>query len=300
MRTRLCQFYSDGVRLEGLLQTPDEWGSGQTARPVIVLCSGFQGLKELIPAKLWGPLIDVGYACFAFDYRGFGTSDGERGRLIPTEQVADVRHALTFLQQQPEVDPHALGLIGWGFGGGIAVQAAARDERARTVACLNGIGDAGRAVRDSRPYVDWLAIQDRIATDRVQRVLTGTSQLVSPWEVVPLDPATRANVEEDMYGRHPRFGVDISLQSAEAYYAFRPEQVVWRISPRPLLIVHGARNALHPIDEARHLYARARSPKTLIELPEGQHLDWIQPGSPLYQATIPQIVHWFQQHLPVT
>lgn len=298
MRTRRCEFYSDGIRLEGLLQLPE--GAPHDGRyPAIVLCSGFQGLKELIPAKLWGPLTEAGYACFAFDYRGFGTSDGERGRVQPQEQVEDIRNAVTFLQQQPEVERERIGLVGWGFGGGVVVQAAAEDARVRAVACLNGVGDAGRAVRDSRTYTDWLGIQDRIAEDRVRRVLTGQSKKVSPWDVVPLDAVTRARVDGDMYRRFDAFGVEVTLQSAEAYYAFRPELVVDRISPRPILIVHGVRNALHPIDEARSLYAHAREPKELIEIPEGHHLDWIEPGHPLYLATIPRIVDWFRQHLPV-
>ncbi len=298
MRTARCEFYSDGIRLEGLLQLPEDT-SHDGARAVILLCSGYQGLKELIPAKLCGPLTDAGYACFAFDYRGFGTSQGERGRVQPREQVEDIRNAITFLQQRPEVSRERIGLIGWGFGGGVVVQAAAEDARVRAVACLNGIGDAGRAVRDSRPYADWLSIQDRIAEDRIRRVLTGQSQKVSPWDVVPLDAVTRVRVDEDMYARFDAFGVEVTLQSAEAYYAFRPELVADRISPRALLIVHGARNALHPIDEAHSLYAHAREPKELLEIPEGHHLDWIEPGHPLYLTTIPRIVTWFRQHLPV-
>jgi alpha-beta hydrolase superfamily lysophospholipase len=299
MHTRRCEFYSDGIRLEGLFQLPDG-ASHNGCRAVILLCSGFQGLKGLIPAKLWGPLTDAGYACFAFDYRGFGTSAGERGRVQPREQVEDLRNAITFLQQQSELSRERIGLVGWGFGGGVAVQAAAEDARARAVACLNGVGDAGRAVRDSRTHADWLAIQDRIAEDRVRRVLTGQSQKVSPWDVVPLDSVTRVRVDEDMYRRFEAFGVEVTLQSAEAYYAFRPELAADRISPRPLLIVHGVRNGLHSIHEARSVYAHAREPKELIEIPEGHHLDWIEPGHPLYRVTIPRIVTWFRQHLPVS
>jgi uncharacterized protein len=297
MQTRPYEFYSDGIRLEGLLQLPDG-APGDGRLPVIILCSGFQGLKELIPAKLWGPLTEAGYACFSFDYRGFGGSEGERGRVQPREQVEDIRNAITFLQQQPELDRGRIGLVGWGFGGGIVVQAAAEDSRIQAVACLNGIGDAGRAVRGSRSQADWLAIQDRIAQDRVHRVMTGQSQKVSPWDVVPLDPVTRLRVDEDMYARFDAFGVEVTLQSAEAYYAFHPEFAVDRISPRPLLIVHGVQNGLHPIDEARSLYAYAREPKELIEIPEGHHLDWIEPGHPLYLSTIPRIIAWFGQHLP--
>src|SRR5690349_190200 len=103
MRSTPMQFYSDGIRLDGVLQLPEVTGNGRRYR-VVVLCSGFQGLKEIIPAKLWGPFTAAGFACFAFDYRGFGTSDGARGRVIPREQVEDVRNAVTLVQQVPEVD----------------------------------------------------------------------------------------------------------------------------------------------------------------------------------------------------
>jgi hypothetical protein len=115
--------------------------------------------------------------------------------------------------------------------------------------------------------------------------------------VVPLDPTTRANVDDDMYGRHERFGVEVTLQSAEAYYGFRPEEVVGRLSPRPLLLVHGAQNPLHPIEEAYRLYCRAGEPKQLIELPTAQHLDWIQPGNPHFAETVSRIIAWLAAQL---
>jgi pimeloyl-ACP methyl ester carboxylesterase len=297
MQTQHLSFYSDGIRLDGILQLPNDVRDGER-RPVVILCSGFQGLKELIPAKLWGPFVAAGFACFCFDYRGIGTSAGERGRIIPAEQVADVRNAVTFVQRQVAVDPERVGLVGWGFGGGIVVQAAAEDERVGAVACLNGIGDGGRAVRSTRSDADWRAVQAMIAEDRVERVLTGRSRLVSPWVVVPLDPHTRENVDEDMYGNHPRFAQsDVSLQSAEAYYGFRPERAAGQISPRPLLIVHGVQNALHPIEEAQSLYQHAGEPKELIELPTAHHLDWIQPGDSVYRDMAPRIVEWFETRL---
>lgn len=296
MRTRECSFYSDGVRLDGILQCPDG-DPPQGGFPAIIVCSGYQGLKELIPGKLWGSITDAGFACFAFDYRGFGTSDGESGRLIPMEEVADVSNAFTWLTQQTEVNADRIGLIGWGFGGGIVVQATADDQRVRAVACLSGIGDGGRAVRDSRPYSDWLALQDRLAEEQVERVMTGHATRVSPWDIVPLEPDTRSDVDREMYAKHERFGIDMFLYSAAAYYAFKPEQVAARISPRPLLIVHGTHNRLHPIDEARSLYAHAQEPKTLVELPGATHLNWIEPDHELFVPSMRSITQWFDQAL---
>ncbi len=293
MRTRECAFYSDGIRLDGILQCPDgEAPAG--GFPAIIVCSGYQGLKEWIPPKMWSDLTRAGFACFTFDYRGFGTSDGEPGRLIPMEQVEDVDNAFTWLTRQEDIDPERIGLIGWGLGGGIAVQAAADNPRIRAIACLNGIGDGGRAVRDSRSYADWLALQERLAEERVQRVMTGRATRVSPWEIVPLDPDTRTGVDRESDAMHKHLGIDMFLYSAAAYYAFRPERAAERISPRPLLIVHGAQNRLHPIDEARSLYAHAREPKALIELPGAAHLDWIEPDHPLHAPAMRSITEWFE------
>ncbi|MBI3709787.1 MAG: alpha/beta fold hydrolase, partial [Proteobacteria bacterium] len=177
MKTRAVEFFSDGIRLEGMIQTADGLKTGER-RPVVLICSGLHGLKEWVPARWWPQLIDAGYSCFAFDYRGFGSSDGTRGRMIPREEIADVRNAITFLQQQPEIDPARIALIGWGLGGGIVIATAAEDPRIRAVVCANGAGDYGRTVRDAVTYPRWLRWQERIAADRVARVLTGASAMV--------------------------------------------------------------------------------------------------------------------------
>lgn len=54
---------------------------------------------------------------------------------------------------------------------------------------------------------------------------------------------------------------------------------------------------LHSIGKARSLYAHAREPKELIVLPTAHHLDWIQPGDPIYVGTVPRIVAWLGRQL---
>lgn len=59
------------------------------------------------------------------------------------------------------------------------------------------------------------------------------------------------------------------IQSAVPPYD--PREYVERISPRPLLVLHGEYDPLIPLSHARELYARAREPKDLIVLPRGSH-----------------------------
>lgn len=41
----------------------------------------------------------------------------------------------------------------------------------------------------------------------------------------------------------------------------------------PLLIIHGMRDPVIPVDMGRRLYALAREPKRIVEFPEGRHID---------------------------
>src|SRR3972149_11343255 len=74
-------FYSDGLPLAGVLFLPDAPGP----HPGIILCHGFTGVKELILPDYANRFADAGYAALAFDYRGFGESEGPRGRRLPWE-----------------------------------------------------------------------------------------------------------------------------------------------------------------------------------------------------------------------
>ncbi len=54
------------------------------------------------------------------------------------------------------------------------------------------------------------------------------------------------------------------------YGALRPVAVVEKLAPRPLLIIHGTRDAVTPVAHAHHLYDAAGAPKELW-IAEGAH-----------------------------
>ena len=299
---RPVTFYSDGIRLEGVILTPQGARPGER-RPTVLINSGLFGLKEWVPARWWPQFLEAGFTCMAFDYRGFGASDGERGRIFPEEEIRDVINAVTFLREQPEVDPHAIGTMGWGLGGGIVISAAARDARVAAVASVNGPGDVGRVTRDGVPYAAWLDLQDRLVADRVQRVITGESRRI-PYQEITYPDGTferdAGQLRKDMSELGTEPTPEFTLESADAYYAFRPELEVASVSPRPVLIVHGTRNRYMPIDEARRVYELAREPKTLMEIEGAEHLEWIDVESEYYRPNVDKVVRWFTQALART
>lgn len=66
-------------------------------------------------------LIESGYNVFAFDYRGYGRSEGSPSR---EGVIADARAAYRYARTIPEVDPERIVLFGQSMGGQLAIHAA--------------------------------------------------------------------------------------------------------------------------------------------------------------------------------
>lgn len=284
MQGRPVTFFSSGLRLDGDLYLPDG-EPGADGWPAVIACSGYQGLKGLHPARFARALTPLGYACLAFDYRGFGWSEGERGRLVPQEQVEDIRSGVSLLETLDDIDADRIGLIGWALGGGVVVQEAADDPRVRTVVAINGIGDGARATRYAHSEESWRDLEERIAADRRERAMHARSELVDPFLVVRLDEVTQGYVDAELFTT-TGFGSKVTLESAEALLRFRPEECVHRIAPRPLLLVHGAENELHSPDEAHALFERAGEPKRMVLLEGLGHTEWMFDDHPDFRALI--------------
>lgn len=281
---RQVTFFSEGLRLDGELFLPSSLAAGERRKAVIPL-SGYQGLKGLQPARFARALVPLGYVCLAFDYRGFGRSEGLRGRLVPQEQVEDARAAISFMETVPEVDAGAISLIGWALGGGVAIVTTADDARVRCVVAMNAIGDGERSVRFMHDEASFQALTDRVRADRRRRSIDGKSELVHPFDIVRLDSLTKEYVDAELYPE-PGFGSEVSLESADLLFRFRPAAVVERIAPRPLLLVHGQDNRLHSVDESHDLYARAGEPKRLVLLEGSGHTDWMFDDHPVFRHVI--------------
>lgn len=290
-------FFSEGCRLAGLLYTPDNLAPGEK-RPAVVLCVGYTYLKELVMPDLAKVLSRAGYVALLFDYRGFGESEGPRWRLMPQEQVADIRAALTFVADQPQVDPTALAVVGISLGGSHAITAGALDRRVGAVVAIEPMGNGERWLRSLRRYSEWLDFQARLAGDRSQRVRTGQSVRVDPMDIVLPDPDSRTFLEAVLQ-EFPQMKCDLSLETADALIEYSPEAVVERIAPRPVLFIHGENDHLVPVDESRHLFKRAGEPRRLETIAGMGHFDWVLTNSPGFSQVAEMMTRFLQEFLPV-
>lgn len=265
MEKQVVHFYSEGSRLEGDLFLPSDLQRGEK-RPGIVLCHGFTGLRELILPEYAKVFTDAGYASLTFDYRGFGGSEGQKWRLIPLEQIDDIRNAITFLQAQDTVDAERIGVWGTSFGGGHAPYVAGVDSRVKVAVGQVGFADGERFINDVRSYGERVELRQLLEADRRQRVLTNAGAKLDPLELSLRDPQSRAFVPQALKA-YPQMRCELSWETAEKTLEYKPIDVVERIAPRALLLIGAEKDSICPIEGYQKLYERAKEPKKLIMYP---------------------------------
>ena len=289
-------FYSEGIRLDGLVYTPADLAPGER-RPGLVLCVGYTYLKSLVMPDIARVLNEAGYIAMIFDYRGFGDSEGERWRLIPQEQVNDTRAALTYLASLPQVDEDSLGVLGISLGGSHAIVAAAQDSRMQAVIAVEPVGDGQRWLSSLRRHWEWLEFQDLLERDRLQRVRTGTSSRVDPLEIVVPDPESEQFLKA-VYDEYPQMHCDLPLETAEALIEYSPESQASLIAPRPLLLIHGDADRQVAAEESHSLYEMAEEPRHLEIVPGMGHFDWVMANSNGFRHVTDLAVGFLEEYLP--
>jgi len=284
------EFFSDGSKVRGVLYMPEDVDA-DAGVPTVVLCQGFTYTMAMLVPDMARRLSQAGYAALVFDYRGFGESEGEPARLLPLEQVEDIRAAISFLTQQTGVDPSRISLLGVSLGGGHAVYTAALDERVAAVAAVAPVANGGRWLRGMRHQWQWRALLNEIDEDRIHRARGGTSKSIDPWELVIPDPRS-AEFLAGLLGEFPDLKCQVNLATAAALVEYCPEEYAADIAPRPILIIHGGADLVVPISESQELLEECDEPTELLQIEELDHFEWGTPGDPRLDQVMEAIIEW--------
>jgi hypothetical protein len=240
---------------------------------------------------------EAGYVVLSFDYRGFGKSEGPRWRLIPMEQVEDIRSGIDFLIQQPEVDATKIGLFGNSFGGANVVYAAALDQRVKCVVSAVPFGDGERWLKSLRRFWEWKAFLKTLEEDRLNRALTGKSRSVHPLEIV-LAPPDAAEIFNEFAEKFPERKCQLPLETGESILSYKPESVVQTIAPRPILFFATGGDTMSVVDECLSMYEKAKEIKKLVFFPNVPHFGIY--NSPTFDQFMAETVMWYKEHIPVS
>lgn len=283
-------FFSNGYELDASFYWPRNKIAADV--PVLIICSGFTGLKNIHPARFARFLTQLGYPCFGFDYRGFGKSEGNRKLILLEEQTADIAHAVSFVSKYTKTSNRPIILIGWGMAGGMILEAARLSPQVKALITINGFYDAQRVQKFRRGPKKWKAFLNWLQKENDKATVSGNLPDVDPFYIYPLDTATEEYTDRVLRGISGYDGLMVNVNFANSLLSFAPERRLDHLVDTPILIVHGEKNSLHPIEEAKSLFEKYPGPKTLIWIRNVGHIEWM--SDPILDDLMEQIHEWIK------
>ncbi len=299
---REIRFASQGVECAGWLYLPAGLEPGKQV-PCIVMANAITAVKE-VTLPLWADrFAAAGFAALAFDYRGWGTSEGEpRNHFVAYEQLQDLRNAITWAARQPEIDPERIG--GWGIsmGGSHMLYLASFDRRLKA-GVATAASYTGAAMFKRTMGADAMrGLLAQAAVDRIQRMDTGAPVTYKQAWGRPGDDCALPQEEAfNFYAEAqrtvaPGFENRITLQSVENMMEYSPDFAIDIASPTAVMFIHGGREFLPP-ELAQEAYERAGEPKRILLL-DCEHSD-LYDKQPWMGQAADAAIGWFRENFPI-
>ncbi|MEM0382437.1 MAG: alpha/beta hydrolase [Nitrososphaerota archaeon] len=204
--------------------------------PALVMCHGFTGNRveaHRLFVRAAREFCRRGLLVVRFDFYGSGESEGEFHEMTLTSEVEDLGCVLDYVSGWPEVDGRRVGVLGLSMGGAVSLIRASRDPRIRFV-CT------------------WSAPADFLGLADYAKSMVRGGSLSGEYIDLPT-------------------GYRIGRQFIQDVLSYNLVEAVSKISPRPLLIVHGGQDNVVPPSHADTLYKAAGEPREKIIIEEGDH-----------------------------
>jgi alpha/beta superfamily hydrolase len=231
MKREIVYFKSDGLKLKGQLFVPDV-----TPRPVLCLCHGMPRGGTADPndrgyAGLAERFAEEGFLTVIFNFRGAGESEGN---FDIRGWTRDLKVVLDHIYKMKEVNQSKIALMGFSAGAAVSIYIAAHDQRiASIVACA--CPDTSRLAKNRE------LAQTVIDDYRKMGVIKGSD----------FPPSLQSWMQgfDDIYSA----------------------KWIDKLSPRPILIIHGDKDDVVSPSSAFNLYERAGEPKEILIVKEAGH-----------------------------
>ena len=289
MQKQNIHFDSAGSNIAAHLYLPE---SAVKNTPAILLCHGFAGVKELLLPAFAEYFAKAGFVAMTFDYRGFGESEGEAGRLVPRLQIEDIKNAVSFLTERKEVKANCIGLWGTSFGGANAIIAASEDARVRALSVQLTFADGERVITGGMSDTEKEKFLGMIERMQQKKEKTGKEMMV---------PIVKVLSDEQSQAFYQRYADDFSALKIKIPFLtvaetikHKPVEALSKVNP-PLLITAATNDSVNPVKESHALYQAANEPKELFviegathyELYEGEH----------FEIAVTMQLEWFKCYL---
>jgi uncharacterized protein len=255
---------ADGLRLHGCYFR----SSHETRRGIILFGLEF-GSNCWACLPYCEHLIANGYDVFTFEPRNSGESehlpDYEPLQWVTTFEVRDFQAAIEFLRTRSDADLSGIGFFGISKGGGAGLVAASRD-----------------------PYVRALV------TDGIFATHTTMVPYMQKWVTIYSDGRLIRDMLPSWLFRVIGHHVLRVIESRRHCHFPHLENAIKRLSPRPLLMIHGGGDTYIKPGMAQSLFNIAREPKEFWLIDGAKHNQAINVAGDDYRA---RVLEFFQNHL---
>ena len=260
-------FDSHGSKIFGDLYYPDKKSD---LSPGIIMCHGFAGVKEMLLPAYAKRFADHGYIVLTFDYRGFGESEGEPGRLDPKLQIEDIHNAINFFTGIDGVDISRVGLWGTSYGGANAVLAASNTDKIKALCVQLTFANGHRVVTGGMSEEELSKFNATLDKMRDRKEKTG-KELMMPIVKLLTDPQSREFYINNS-DKFEELNIKIPFLHIAETMKHIPEDVVDKINV-PIMIVGAEKDGVNPIEETQFLFDKAKEPKELLIISKATHYE---------------------------
>ena len=225
--------------------------SGGKKRPAIILCHGFCGIREILLPQFAEVFTQAGFVTITFDYRGFGDSDGERGRLIPEMQIDDIVTVINWAKEQPFIDKERVGLWGTSLGGGHVFGAAVKGGGVKCIVSQLAFADGEKNIThhmSSEEKKEFISTLEKL--DAVKKA-SGREKFVSITRVLN-DNESKKFFEENRT-QYPDMDIKIRFLTVKEMLDYKPVQYAAQVTC-PSLIVVAEKDTVNPKEQGIELY----------------------------------------------
>lgn len=241
----------DGLGLRGMFLFGDHKGQ---PKGMIIFAHEFAS-DMYSCARYCRPLLAAGYDIFTFDFRGHGQSsnlENYKARQWATNhEVSDMTGALAYVEDWLEAQGRTkeVGLFGISRGGGAAILAAARNPCVRA-----------------------------IITDSAFSNDTTLENLMKRWAYIFAKVRFVAENHPPQFWRFLRWLLFRECKRKLHCDFPSVRKTIMRMTPRPILFIHGDKDSYIPFEQTLALYGLAKRPKHV----------WIVPGAKHNQSAMTQ------------
>ena len=279
-------FESGGDRLVGDLYLPDGYEAGDKL-PAVIVTGAWTTVKEQMPARYAAELADRGFAALAFDFRGWGQSEGApRQYEHPARKTADIIAAAAFLSTRPEVDRDRIGGLGVCASAGYMAGATAASPHIQSLALV-------------APWLHNAEIVDAVygGADGVAGLVAVSRDADAAYAQTGAERMTLAASSDDpdavmtqapyyterKRGLIPEYINQFNLASWEPWLSYDAVTIAGDLGDTPVQIVHSDAAAIP--DGARAFYADLQGDKSALWLDNVLQFDFYDRDEPVRQAS---------------